>query len=142
MKRNARIGWDHTLRYCSVLALGLTSLGLAACENGDVGAIPSTELAPLVQEADARTQPERMELVFESRVAVSDENEIVDSDVAGELDQAERERVAGQLREARALQIAQQRELARLKAEVETAERGLEETRALLARLEDELTNL
>lgn len=56
--------------------------------------------------------------------------------------QAERERIMGQLREARALQTAQQRELSRLKIEVETAEQGLKETQALLARLEDELTNL
>ena len=56
--------------------------------------------------------------------------------------QAERERLTAQLREARALQTAQQRELSRLEAEVETAEQGLGETRALLARLEDELTNL
>jgi DNA repair exonuclease SbcCD ATPase subunit len=56
--------------------------------------------------------------------------------------QAEREQLMGRLREARALQTAQQRELSRLKAEVETAEQGLKETQALLARLEDQLTNL
>lgn len=56
--------------------------------------------------------------------------------------QAEREQLMGKLREARALQTAQHRELSRLRAEVETAEQGLKETQALLARLEDELTNL
>lgn len=55
---------------------------------------------------------------------------------------AEREKIVERLREARALQTVQIRELTRLKAEVEAAEQGLKETQALLGQLENELSAL
>jgi hypothetical protein len=55
---------------------------------------------------------------------------------------AERERLSEKLREARALKAAQERELSRLKGELEAAEQGLKQTQALLAELETSLASL
>jgi hypothetical protein len=55
---------------------------------------------------------------------------------------AERERLSTALEEARALEATQQRDLSRLRGELETAERGLKETRALLAQIEQQLASL
>jgi len=54
----------------------------------------------------------------------------------------ERERLSAQLRDARSLQTAQQRELSRLRGEAEAAEQSLKETQALLAELEAQLASL
>ena len=56
--------------------------------------------------------------------------------------QAERERLSGVLREAHERHGAQQREAARLRAELEAAEQGLKQTRALLAEIEEKLAAL
>jgi hypothetical protein len=53
---------------------------------------------------------------------------------------AERERLSEQLRQARALQTTQQRELGRLRGELDTAEQSLNQTQALLAELEAKLS--
>lgn len=55
---------------------------------------------------------------------------------------AERERLSGELREAKALHASQHRELVRLRAEVEAAEQGLKQTQALLEQLERKLAAL
>lgn len=55
---------------------------------------------------------------------------------------AERERLSGALRDARALERTQQREQARLQRELDEAEQALQETRALLDRLEKEIASL
>jgi len=54
----------------------------------------------------------------------------------------ERERLSGALREARALHGARQREIHRLKEQLENAEREAKETEAEVARLESELASL
>jgi DNA repair exonuclease SbcCD ATPase subunit len=55
---------------------------------------------------------------------------------------AERERLSAALKDAKHIKSTQQREVARLKAELETAEQNLEETEALLAEIDEQLTNL
>jgi hypothetical protein len=52
---------------------------------------------------------------------------------------AERERLLGQVSEARAVEATRRRELGRLRSELESAERSLKEAQASLAQLEDEL---
>jgi hypothetical protein len=54
----------------------------------------------------------------------------------------ERERLSGALRDARALEKTQQREQSRLQRELDDAEQALQETRALLDRLEKEIASL
>jgi hypothetical protein len=56
--------------------------------------------------------------------------------------QAERERLSEALREAQHLKGTQQREVARLQRELETAEQGLKDTQTLLADLETKLSSL
>lgn len=83
-------------RFCSALALLALGLGVPACELGDADET-SIELdaarAPLV-EAAAGAPEERMELVFASMVEETDDKEIVRSEVVGEIDQDQRDRVA------------------------------------------------
>lgn len=55
---------------------------------------------------------------------------------------AERERLSAALRDAQALRETQQRELGRLRGELDSAEQGLRQTQALLAELEQELASL
>ena len=55
---------------------------------------------------------------------------------------AERERLSAKLREAEQLRDAQQRELSRLRSEVDAAEQSLKKSQALLAELEAELASL
>lgn len=55
---------------------------------------------------------------------------------------AERERLSALLREAQQLRDTQQRDVSRLRAELETAEQSLKKTQALLADLEQQLTSL
>jgi hypothetical protein len=55
---------------------------------------------------------------------------------------AERERLSALLRDAQAVQTAQQRELTRLRADTEAAGQGLKQTQALLADLEQQLASL
>lgn len=55
---------------------------------------------------------------------------------------AERERLSAALRDARALEASQRRELSRLQRELESAEHGLKETQTVLERLERELASL
>lgn len=55
---------------------------------------------------------------------------------------AERERLSGALREAQQLRGAQQREVTRLKDELDSAEQSLQQTQALLAEIEAQLASL
>lgn len=55
---------------------------------------------------------------------------------------AERERLSAMLRDARQVHGEQQREVTRLRGELETAEQSLKQTQALLAEIEAKLTNL
>lgn len=55
---------------------------------------------------------------------------------------AERERLSGLLRDAKQLQASQLHELEQLEQQVRAAEQGLEQTKALLERLERELSSL
>ena len=55
---------------------------------------------------------------------------------------AERERLAGALREAQQLRGAQQREVTRLKEELDSAEQSLKQTQTLLAEIEAQLASL
>lgn len=55
---------------------------------------------------------------------------------------AERERLSAALRDAQALRETQQHELGRLRSELDSAEQGLRQTQALLAKLEQQLANL
>lgn len=55
---------------------------------------------------------------------------------------AERERLSALLRDARQLRESQQRDVTRLRSELETAEQGLEKTRALLVDLDNQLAKL
>jgi hypothetical protein len=55
---------------------------------------------------------------------------------------AERERLAATLRQTQALQGTQQRELLRLRSEVDGAEQRLKETQALIGEIEKQLTSL
>ena len=55
---------------------------------------------------------------------------------------AERQRLSGALREAQQLRGAQQREVIRLKEELDTAEQGLRQTQTLLAEIEAQLASL
>jgi hypothetical protein len=55
---------------------------------------------------------------------------------------AERERLSATLRQTQALRETQQHELLRLKSQLERAERGLKETQALIAEIEDKLASL
>ncbi|MDI1444555.1 S8 family serine peptidase [Polyangium sp. 6x1] len=89
--------YRSNLRFCSALSLGALSLCAAACEVfvGDedpAEAIVASAAAPLVRSATA--PPEEMELVFQSRVEETEDKEIVRSEVVGELDVQQRDRVA------------------------------------------------
>jgi hypothetical protein len=55
---------------------------------------------------------------------------------------AERERLSAKLRRAEELRVAQQRELVRLRSEVEAAEQSLKDAQALIRNLEAELASL
>lgn len=86
-------------RYCSVLSLGALCIGLAGCEHA-VPEDPSLEpevvadAAPVFSATAAKTAPERMELVFQSKVRQTEDGEIVASEVIGDVDQDIRDRVA------------------------------------------------
>lgn len=101
MNRHFSFSFPHrsSPRFCSALALLALSLGAPACELGDADEA-STELgldaaqAPLVAAAEPGATQERMELVFASRVEETDDRKIVRSEVVGEIDQDQRDRVA------------------------------------------------
>ncbi|MEO5730846.1 MAG: hypothetical protein ABI134_03410, partial [Byssovorax sp.] len=86
-------------RFCSVIALGVLSLCAAACARGDGGEDPAEDTAasataPLFRAGTAKAPPEKVELVFQSRVEETGDKEIVRSAVVGELDVEQRDRVA------------------------------------------------
>ncbi|MDC3954300.1 S8 family serine peptidase [Polyangium jinanense] len=86
--------------FCSALALGVLTLGAAACEQGDpeearLEAAAAEAQAPMIAKAAVEApQQERMELVFQSRVEETAEKKVVRTDVVGELDEDQRDRVA------------------------------------------------
>ena len=82
-----------------MLSLGALCIGLAGCEHA-VAEDPSLEpevvadAAPVFSATAAKTAPERMELVFQSKVRQTEDGEIVASEVIGDVDQDIRDRVA------------------------------------------------
>ncbi|MDI1477690.1 S8 family serine peptidase [Polyangium sp. y55x31] len=85
--------------FCSVLALGVLTLGAAACEQGDpeearLESAAAEAQAPMIAKVAASAPQEKMELVFQSRVEETAEKKVVRTDVAGELDEDQRDRVA------------------------------------------------
>lgn len=88
-----------SLRFCSVLSLGVLSLCAAACARGDGGGDPTEDTvasasAPLFRAGTAEAPPEKVELVFQSRVEETEGKEIVRSEVVGDIDVEQRDRVA------------------------------------------------
>ena len=88
------------LRYCSILSLGVLSLSAAACMSGDGGEdLPAENTvasasAPLFRAGTAEAPAEKVELVFQSRVEETGDKEIVKSEVVGDIDVEQRDRVA------------------------------------------------
>jgi len=84
-------------KLCSALALLTLGLGVPACVVGDATDTADeigldTADAPIVALEGARAEP--MELVFSSKVVETDDKKILDSEVVGEIDENQRDRVA------------------------------------------------
>ncbi|UQA58961.1 S8 family serine peptidase [Polyangium aurulentum] len=82
--------------HASALALGLLSLGAAACvrADGDEEALDDSVAAASAPLIRTGSELEKVELVFESRIQHTEDDEIVKSEVTGDLTVEQRDRVA------------------------------------------------
>lgn len=112
---------------------GFEALGFGA--TAPPAAISSAETGIPGEEAERR----RREQAEQRRAEEAEQRRREEAERQRRL--AERERLSALLRDARQLRDAQQRDVSRLRAELETAEQGLEKTRALLTDLEAQLTS-
>lgn len=113
---------------------GFETLGFAAAAAPDVKATPSVE-AP--HEDDTRRLAEEAE---ERRAAETERRRVEEAERQRRL--AERARLSGLLHEANQLRDSRQRELSRLRAEVDAVDQSLKESQALITDLERKLASL
>ena len=107
-------------------ALGFASVPSAVAESKATSKTPAAETAAEDAAAKRAEEAAKRRLEEEQRKARV----------------AERERLSASLREAQKLRTTQQRELSRLRDELDTAEQDLKKTQALLAELEEKLERL
>ncbi len=113
---------------------GFESLGAGFVAARSEPARPKEETASAPNAAEERrAEAERRRSEAEARRAEEE---------AQQRRKAERERLSTALKDAQTAKAAQQRKVARLREELESAEQGLQESKALLARLEAELASL
>lgn len=112
---------------------GFESLGsgFVAARSESPRATPAPQ--PAAPADDRQAEAERRRLEAEKRRAEEEANR---------RRLAERERLSSAIRDAQSQRTSQLREVARLQRELESAQQSLDETKALLARLEDQLASL
>lgn len=115
---------------------GFEALGFGAAAPPRVEVPPATaqaEASSVVAARRAEAEAEQRRIEAERRRAEEE---------ARKRRLAERERLASALRDAKLLEASQRRDWTRLKQELEGVEQSLQETTALLERLENELSSL
>jgi len=113
--------------------------GATAAPNVEVtprGEAPGHDAQKLAAEAEQRRAAE----AEQRRAAEGEQRRAAEAERQRRL--AERERLSGLLREAAQLRDARQRELVRLRAEVDAADQSLKESQALISELEKQLASL
>jgi hypothetical protein len=119
---------------------GFETLGFGASVTATTATKPSVPAPPSVETTREDDAQKRAEEAEKKRVEAAEKRRAEQAERERRL--AERERLSGLLREATQLRDSRQRELLRLRAEVESADQSLKESQALIADLEQELASL
>jgi hypothetical protein len=118
---------------------GFEALGFGA-PAAATGAAPSPETPSESAENPQAAERRRAEEAEKRRAEEAEKRRAEEAERQRRL--AERERLSALLRDAEVLRDANQRDVSRLRGELETAEQSLKKTQALLADLEQQLANL
>jgi hypothetical protein len=115
--------------------------GVAAASSAPVAATPPPSAAqPSDAAALAEAERRRAEEAEKRRAEEAEKRRAEEAERQRRA--AERDRLSALLRDAQQLRDTQQREVSRLRSDLETAEQSLKKTQALLAELERQLTSL
>lgn len=117
---------------------GFEALGFGAAGERETAA-PTSTTTPTAEPAEDDA-PRRAAEAEKRRAQEAERRRVEETERQRRL--AEREHLSGLLREAAQLRDARQRELSRLRAEVEAADQSLKESQALVSELEQRLASL